>query len=138
MQRSIWIGSQVVAKVFGFRPSPPLTTLSTVKWYQEMAQARRPARRTKENGMSSGLPQSAETPAKGADAAVPGSAGNARTVRHPDGDGTKHAGRDVAQVLKDIALFFAAPFVTMAYVALFPFIGLVMLGQALRHRKAAD
>jgi hypothetical protein len=43
--------------------------------------------------------------------------------------------RSFAQVLKDIGLFFAAPFVTMAYVALFPFIGLATLRRALRQRK---
>jgi hypothetical protein len=45
--------------------------------------------------------------------------------------------RTVAQVAKDIGLFFAAPFVTLAYVSLFPFIGTAMLAQAWRHRKEA-
>ena len=43
--------------------------------------------------------------------------------------------RTMAQVAKDIGLFAAAPFVTLAYVLLFPFIGMVLLAQAWRHRK---
>ena len=42
--------------------------------------------------------------------------------------------RTVSRILKDIALFFAAPLVTLAYLPLFPFIGLALLGQAWRHR----
>ena len=49
--------------------------------------------------------------------------------------------RSVGQFLKNIALFFAAPFMALAYIALFPIIGLVMLartgGQAWRKRHAA-
>ena len=45
--------------------------------------------------------------------------------------------RTVAQVAKDIGLFAAAPFVTLAYVSLFPFIGMVLLAKAWRHRKEA-
>jgi hypothetical protein len=45
--------------------------------------------------------------------------------------------RTVPQVAKDIALFAAAPFVTLACLSLFPFIGLAMLVQAWRHRKEA-
>ena len=43
--------------------------------------------------------------------------------------------RTVAQIAKDIGLFAAAPFVTLAYVSLFPFIAMAMLAQAWRHRK---
>lgn len=45
--------------------------------------------------------------------------------------------RTPGQVIKDIALFFAAPFVTLAYVSLFPFMAMAMLYQALRHRGDA-
>jgi hypothetical protein len=45
--------------------------------------------------------------------------------------------RTWAQIAKDIGLFFAAPFVTLAYVSLFPFIAMAMLVQAWRHRKQA-
>jgi hypothetical protein len=45
--------------------------------------------------------------------------------------------RSISQVAKDIGLFFAAPFVTLAYVTLFPFIGMAMLAQAWRRRKHA-
>lgn len=51
--------------------------------------------------------------------------------------GESRSHRTVSQILKDIALFFAAPSVTLAYLTLFPFIGLAMLGQAWRHRKEA-
>jgi len=49
--------------------------------------------------------------------------------------------RSFGGVLKNLALFFAAPFVALAYIALFPIIGFVMLarigGQAWRQRKTA-
>jgi hypothetical protein len=45
--------------------------------------------------------------------------------------------RTKARIVKDIGLFFAAPFVTLAYVSLFPFIAMAMLVQAWRHRKQA-
>jgi hypothetical protein len=52
----------------------------------------------------------------------------------PTGSGSH---RSVAQVVKDIALFFAGPFITIAYLALFPFIAVRMLRQARRDRKTA-
>lgn len=45
--------------------------------------------------------------------------------------------RTAAQVAKDIALFFAGPFVTLAYLALFPFVAMKLLKQAWRDRKEA-
>ena len=45
--------------------------------------------------------------------------------------------RTASQVLKDIGLFFAAPFVTLAYLAMFPFIGIRMVLEARRQRKEA-
>jgi hypothetical protein len=51
--------------------------------------------------------------------------------------GTADRHRTKGQVAKDIGLFFAAPFVTLACVSLFPFIGIAMLAQAWRHRKEA-
>ena len=49
--------------------------------------------------------------------------------------------RSVARFVKHIALFFAAPFVALAYIALFPIIGLGLLawtgGQAWRQRRVA-
>ena len=45
--------------------------------------------------------------------------------------------RTMARIAKDIGLFVAAPFVTLGYVSLFPFIGMAMLAQAWRHRKEA-
>jgi hypothetical protein len=60
--------------------------------------------------------------ARGPDAAAAGEAERPRTV---------------SQILKDIVLFFAAPFITLAYLSLFPFIGLVLLLRAWRHRADA-
>jgi CheY-like chemotaxis protein len=52
----------------------------------------------------------------------------------------KPARRGIGTILKDIALFLAAPFIGLAYVALFPFIGLAMLAwmgaKALRKQAA--
>ena len=52
------------------------------------------------------------------------------------------ARRTVGQVAKDILLFFAAPFITMAYLPMFPFIGLAMLfrkgGRAWQEWHATD
>ncbi|HTB45923.1 MAG TPA: hypothetical protein VK741_20045 [Acetobacteraceae bacterium] len=45
--------------------------------------------------------------------------------------------RSAAQVVRDIVLFFAGPFITIAYLALFPFIAVSMLRKARRDRKAA-
>jgi hypothetical protein len=45
--------------------------------------------------------------------------------------------RSITQVAKDIVLFFAAPAITMAYLAMFPFIAVWLLRQARRERKAA-
>jgi hypothetical protein len=43
--------------------------------------------------------------------------------------------RTVGQIAKDIGLFAAAPFVTLAYVSLFPFIAMAMLVRTWHHRK---
>jgi hypothetical protein len=58
-------------------------------------------------------------------------------VSAPNPNGTAGSHRTAAQVLKDIGLFFAAPWVTLAYLALFPFIGMKLMAQAWRQRKAA-
>jgi CheY-like chemotaxis protein len=55
----------------------------------------------------------------------------------PAAVGETGAHRSAAQVVKDIALFFAAPFITMGSLALFPFIGLAMLAKTWHHRKEA-
>lgn len=50
--------------------------------------------------------------------------------------------RSPAEIFKDIALFFAAPFITIVYLVLFPFIGIRMLiqtgSQARHHHPDAD
>lgn len=45
--------------------------------------------------------------------------------------------RDALTVLKDIGLFFAAPFIALAYLALFPFIGMLLLSQAMKAKKGS-
>ena len=61
---------------------------------------------------------------------------------HPAADRKKQAGRSIAAFLKDILLFLASPFIGIAYVLLFPFIGLAMLAemaaQAWRGRTTSD
>lgn len=55
--------------------------------------------------------------------------------QHPPAAGPGH--RTAGQVARDIVLFFAAPFITILYLPLFPFIGLFMLtrkGERLWHR----
>ena len=48
---------------------------------------------------------------------------------------SKPANRSLGEVLKDAFLFLAAPFISLAYMALFPFIGLVMLVRARREAQ---
>ena len=85
-------------------------------------------------------PYSANTLATegGEGAPVPGSNSSTAATATP----SEHRGRTFAQIVKDIALFFAAPFITLAYMALMPSIALAMLarmgGRAGRHRKATS
>jgi hypothetical protein len=53
----------------------------------------------------------------------------------PNPNGGEGSRRTASQVLKDIVLFFAAPFVTLAYLALFPFVAMRMVAQARRQQK---
>ena len=65
----------------------------------------------------------------------------ALAATQPAAEGEASEGRSVGQFAKNLVLFFAAPFVALAYIALFPIIGLGMLAwtgrQAWRQRKAA-
>jgi CheY-like chemotaxis protein len=58
----------------------------------------------------------------------------------PAAVGEEGAGTNIGLSLYNIAMFFAAPFVTLTYIALFPLIGLAVLvwmgGQAWRNRRA--
>jgi hypothetical protein len=67
-------------------------------------------------------PADLQAAAKGTSAHETGSA--------PPAAGDQHHRRTPAEVLKDIGLFFAAPFITIAYLPLFPFVGLSMLLKA--------
>jgi hypothetical protein len=61
-----------------------------------------------------------------------------RSTAAPKPAGLALEPRSPAQIIKDIALFFAAPFITIAYLALFPLIGMRMLIQTnsqARHRR---
>jgi hypothetical protein len=71
------------------------------------------------------------------DAAAAEPRGKSLVATRSSACGESRSRRTVTEVLKDIALLFAAPFVTLAYLPLFPFIGLAILGQAWRHRKEA-
>jgi CheY-like chemotaxis protein len=78
-------------------------------------------------------------------AEMPAQAGVAVAVAAPghaaEADAAAGEVRSVGQFAKNIALFFAAPFIALAYIALFPLLGMVMLariaGQAWRHGRAA-
>jgi hypothetical protein len=67
--------------------------------------------------------------------AAPDAGSTSSTVSHSATDGDQGQPRTTLQVLKDIGLFFAAPFITMAYMPLFPFIGLSLLRKEWRRRK---
>ncbi len=75
---------------------------------------------------------------QGASAAVRRPVGAAATPAHSLPDNQPAEPRTAGQVVKDIVLFFAGPFITMADLALFPFIALRMLRQARPPRTAAD
>ncbi|MFI5020497.1 MAG: response regulator [Alphaproteobacteria bacterium] len=74
-------------------------------------------------------------------AAAPEPAGTALAEPQPAALGEESAGRTIGLFLRNIAMLFAAPFVALAYVALFPLIGLGMLVwtgvQAWRERQAS-
>jgi hypothetical protein len=58
-------------------------------------------------------------------------------ARHHNAAGADGPPRTMAQVAKDIGLFAAAPFVTLACISLFPFIAMAMVARAWLHRKEA-
>jgi hypothetical protein len=58
-------------------------------------------------------------------------------ARHQTAKGEATPPRTLAQVAKDIGLFAAAPFVTLAYISLFPFIAMALVARAWRRRKEA-
>ncbi len=45
------------------------------------------------------------------------------------------AKRTFGEFVKDVVLFLAAPFISLAYIALFPFIGLAMLAKSLQENR---
>ncbi len=59
---------------------------------------------------------------------------NASCQTETEVDNGAHLRRSPGQVVKDIVLFFAAPFITLAYLPLFPFLGMAMMSRAWRHR----
>ncbi len=68
-----------------------------------------------EAAVAAALPAPAELPLLAAAAAQPAAGGE------------EAMGRTVGMFLKDVGMFFAAPFIGLAFIALFPFIGLAML-----------
>ena len=72
---------------------------------------------------------------KGLEAAVAPSAAEVATATAPEALGAPgpeavaEEDRDLGAFLKNVSMFFAAPFVALAYIALFPIIGLAMLAR---------
>jgi CheY-like chemotaxis protein len=87
-------------------------------------------------------PEMIETSVKAAIATAPPAPAElprvAVAATHPAAGSEPNAGRNVSVFLKDVGLFLASPFIGLAFILLFPFIGLVMLawtgGRAWRHR----
>jgi hypothetical protein len=48
----------------------------------------------------------------------------------------KPARRSIGEFVKDVVLFLAAPFISLVYCAMFPFIGLVMLMKARQEERS--
>lgn len=48
----------------------------------------------------------------------------------------KPAKRSLGEFLKDVVLFLAAPFISLVYMAMFPFIGLVMLVKSRQEERS--
>ncbi len=97
--------------------------------------------RSLDAAVATALPAPAEMLPQPAVAAAPEPAGTALAAPQPAAIGEESAGRKIGLFLGNIAMLFAAPFVALAYVALFPLIGLGMLAwtgvQAWRERQAA-
>jgi CheY-like chemotaxis protein len=85
--------------------------------------------------IETGLDQAVAATARPVGGAVP--SGAAVAAQHVPDD-QPVAPRTASQVLQDIVLFFAGPFITLAYLPLFPFIGLAMLREARHHHTAAE
>jgi hypothetical protein len=73
----------------------------------------------------------------GAGAASPATGRAPAAASHPAPDDAARPRRTPGQVAKDIVLFFAAPWVTMGCLAMFPVMAMKMLAQARRERKQA-
>lgn len=93
-----------------------------------------------DEAVAEAVPAEAEAVLSGAVAAAEASAAAVAAPRHAAAEEAEQA-RSLGLVLKNVALFFAAPFIALAYVALFPIIGAVMLvrtaGEAWSKRHAA-
>ena len=97
--------------------------------------------RSLDAAVATALPPPAEMLPQLAVAAAPEPAGTVLAAPQPAALGEESAGRNIGLFLGNIAMLFAAPFVALAYVALFPLIGLGMLVwtgvQAWRERQAS-
>ncbi len=97
--------------------------------------------RSLDAAVATALPPPAEMLPQPAVAAAPEPAGAALAALQPAALGEESAGRNIGLFLGNVAMLFAAPFVALAYVALFPLIGLGMLVwtgvQAWRERQAS-
>lgn len=135
-------GIEVAEQVRSKRPWTPIVIVTGFGSAENEARA-------KAAGVSGFIrkPLSPDMIEKGLDAAIatPAMATEVRTVEakaEPESEALAPQPRGLGVFLKNVAMFLAAPFIALAYVALFPFIGFGMLvwtgGHALRHRKAAS
>jgi CheY-like chemotaxis protein len=88
--------------------------------------------RSLDAAMATTMPLPAEMPPQVADAAAP----------EPAARGEESGGANIVRLLKNIGMFFAAPFVALAFFILFPLVGLAMLawtgGKAWLDRKVVS
>ena len=147
-------GLEVAERVRAKRPWTPVVIITGYGTAENQARAeaagvrdflRKPLspemiERSLDAAVATALPAPEEMLPQPAVAAAPEPAGAALAAPQPEALGEESAGRNVGLFLRNIAMLFAAPFVALAYVALFPLIGLGMLAwtgvQAWRERRA--
>lgn len=82
-------------------------------------------------------PPAADGHAAGGPAAARETGGRQPAAPRQSAGGAASAARTPARIAKDIGLFLVAPYVTLAYLAMFPYLGMKLLAQMWRERKAA-
>jgi len=148
-------GLEVAERVRAKRPWTPVVIITGYGTAENQARAeaagvrgflRKPLspemiERSLDAAVATALPPPAEMLPQPAILAAPEPAGTALAAPQPAALGEESAGRNIGLFLRNTAMLFAAPFVALAYVALFPLIGLGMLVwtgvQAWRERQAS-